>query len=386
MSNAKVISLAVKPYQVSHLCFDVDGIVYEVKAKLGMEVKEFMFSNIYNLLDSKPTLQDYPARLLYNSGNVNNYVYDSALAILRGEDRAVLLDRAITARENAYFTKYANSSNIISAMNEYYSPVIAGSKIGRLATLKTLANEQQALLAQAYANDGRTGVVRGTETSLYSQMNTNETSEQPGPERDVDTFSSGSANQTQTISTKDYAYRIPYFECAAQNERAQISLTDEYFAQFMYTQSFPNLSTIFSNELAMIDSDVQRLQLAYLATYLMSPIRGTVTGVYKNPGDAVRAGEPVVRVENNYEVFLLATLVYRGLIAVGSTVMVETKLFDSSSPVLQVKGTVVSARGRSRDDQWDAVIRCVNVKEDLSGLFFPLNYHFDYDDTTLSIG
>ena len=75
-------------------------------------------------------------------------------------------------------------------------------------------------------------------------------------------------------------------------------LIDQQFSQLMYTQNLPYLATVFRNELNSIDSNVFRLQVSYLDTILMSPINGTVTGVYKNPGDAVQAGQPVIRVED----------------------------------------------------------------------------------------
>ncbi len=72
----------------------------------------------------------------------------------------------------------------------------------------------------------------------------------------------------------------------------------------MSVQNLPYLNAVFDNELNSIDADVYRLQIAYLNTILMSPIPGTITGVYKNPGEAVRAGEPVIRIENNTAVLL----------------------------------------------------------------------------------
>ena len=61
----------------------------------------------------------------------------------------------------------------------------------------------------------------------------------------------------------------------------------------MYSQKFQNLEQVFQNELNSIDGDVYRLQIAFLSTILMSPINGIVTGVYKNPGEAVRRVNPL---------------------------------------------------------------------------------------------
>ena len=127
---------------------------------------------------------------------------------------------------------------------------------------------------------------------------------------------------------------------------------------------------------------------AYLNTILMSPIPGVVTGVYKNPGEAVRAGEPVIRVENYTVILLEATLIFRGLISIGQTVTVTTALFDASvGQPTSTSGVVVAARGKSDDDQWHVIVECKNM--DTSNPpkpIFPLGYRFDYDDTTVTIG
>jgi hypothetical protein len=177
---------------------------------------------------------------------------------------------------------------------------------------------------------------------------------------------------------------VPIVEAAAQRARAKISLLDEGFALFMSTLNLPNLAQVFQNELNSIDNDVFRLQIAFLNTILMSPIAGTITGVYKYPGDAVKAGETVFRVEDNSTIYLVGTVVYRGPIVIGSTVTVQTPLFDSSSLPTTLKGNVVSARGQRDDDTWDLIVKCSNLNSSNEPIF-PLGYRFDYDNTTVSI-
>jgi hypothetical protein len=188
----------------------------------------------------------------------------------------------------------------------------------------------------------------------------------------------------QTIVTTDYGYRVPYLENIAQFERAQISLIDEQFAQFMAGQNLPYLAAVFQNELQMIDSDVFRMQIGYLNTILMSPIPGIVTGIYKHPGDPVQPGEPVVRVESNSEILVMATLVYPGPIALGATLTVKTQLFGVAGPPTPITGPIVSVRGKREDDHWEVIARCGNL--DPGGKpILPFGYHFDFDDTTVAI-
>ena len=135
-----------------------------------------------------------------------------------------------------------------------------------------------------------------------------------------------------------------------------------------------------------IDADVYRLQIAYLNTILMSPIPGLVTGVYKNPGEAVKAGEPVIRVENFSMILLEATLIFRGPILVNQTIVtVETALFGASGPPTSISGVVVAARGHSDDDQWRLIIHCDKNLDTNNNPIFPLGYHFDFDDTRVTI-
>ena len=90
----------------------------------------------------------------------------------------------------------------------------------------------------------------------------------------------------------------------------------------------------------------------------MSPIPGRVTGIYKNAGDWVRAGEPVIRVEDNRTILLVARLRYRDPIVINpdptvmvpnSIMRVSTHLFDDpASTPTPITGRVVAARGAAR--------------------------------------
>jgi biotin carboxyl carrier protein len=428
MSAAKPVSLSVRPYKVSHLCFEVDGILELTTplAELGTMVPAFDFPAFYAILGGVPTVPGHPSQLIYNFPEIDAAVAPFALAALRSEQRKASLNKAINNRQNAYYAKYANVPAIISRIDSSYSPSIVGSKMQRLEVLSALSEDQWTELKGAYTIDGRTGVVRTTNSLLTSSTRssgdsttnartdelsisnpvgpgtfaappadaswTGVTATGSGPEEsDLQlgsnqgtSSSSGQAFETQQIANTDYSYRTPYYEAAAQYERAQISLIDQQFAQFMATQNLPYLAQVFKNELQNIDSDVFRLQIAYLNSVLMSPIAGTVTGVYKHPGDSVRAGEPVLRIEDNGTIFLMATVVYRGPIAIGSTVTVQTKLFGASPLPAPLTGSVVSVRGHRDDDTWDLIVKCNNL-DAASKPIFPLGYHFDYDDTTVTI-
>jgi hypothetical protein len=446
MTNAKVISLVTHPLQVTHLCFAVDGILQETSASLGASVSPFDFTLFYDRLTSPgaasgilpggiPTIPPDHSRPLYDAKKLQAYVAPFRLASLRAEPAKAALAQALSARQNAFYAKYGNAANIIAIIKQNYDVTLVGAKTSkpdRLAKLAKLAQQQATALEAAYKRDGRDDVVTKTHSVLLSETDStglsdtsgkrNEeivgvTGDNVGSHQDLAplpaggdllpnegvyggtsqsiTFqegstgdhatSSGHAFERQSINNTDYGYRMPYVESQAQNERAQISLIDEGFAEYMSWQNLGNLDTVFANELLSIDNDVYQYQIAFANTILMSPIAGTVTVLYKYPADAVRAGEPVLRVENNTEVFLSASLVSRGRIAVGDSATIETTLFDTPGPAkTTITGEVVAVRGQRDDDRWDVIIKCANL-DGAGAAILPPGYHFDYDDTTVTL-
>lgn len=467
MGTAKVLALSARPSKASLLCFEMGGVLEQLGPQLGDTVTPFDFTTFYAGLGA--TAVGDASLLVFNSAGIlaAPAVAASTLAALRAEPRKAALDRAVNLRQNAFFAKYANVPTIVTTAVNLYG---AGpnAKPARLQNLSTLAQQQADQLAAAYTADGRTGVVRTTNSSLSSTTNTLDASSSSGQSTSstntsASTTSSGQQNlesiggshfptaglgagafpgppplgggfigdtisnpsspdvsvsvqegttggtatqtssssgsqsgtqsstgqayavETQSIVNTDYSYRVPSIESQAQNQRAQISLIDQQFAQFMTGQNLPNLSTVLQNELSAIDRGVNQLQVGFLNTILMSPIAGIVTGIYKNPGDCVRPGEPVIRVEDNSTMFLLATFIHRGPIQLGDTVNISTELFDAGGAPTALSGTVVAVRNRGDDDQWELVILCANPLDGAGNLTFPIGYIFDYDTTTASV-
>ncbi len=422
---AKVISLSVRPLQASHLCFNTDGIIGDPildangdpVASLGAVVAPalgpnnsvpggasavlFNFDSFYQTLSNRPTVSGNDSLLEYDATNIVSYTKPYALATLRAEGRKLALRKAINARQNAFYAKYGTNqqTQIINTMNGYYSNSNSDSKPARLSRLSSMLDQQWNELDQQYQNDHRTGVVKTTSITSISNTVSGQFVE------NVNLLGGGfpvppqSENWTAELAPADvsltqesgagisnvmgYGYRIPSIEDHAKYERAKVNLIDQQFAQFMAGQTLPNLKQIFENELESIDMDVCRLQVSVLDTILMSPIAGTITGVYKKPGDFVRAGEPVIRVEDSSTVLLVAKLVFPGAITIGDTMTISTTLYDGSILDPAITGTVVAVRGQKEDDHWEVIVKYSNIG---GGSFtLPLGYHFDYDDTTVTI-
>jgi hypothetical protein len=172
MGTAKVVSLSVRPAEVSHLCFEVDGILEKLNTGLGGDVIPFDFPHFFNILRSRMTVPGEPhgdpSSLLYNSLAIQMFTKPATLASLRAERNKAMLDKAMMARQNAFLSKYANAEDVIRKMNDYYSSDVIGSKPQRLASLAVLSERQAQALSEAYAADSRTGVVKRTSSYLSS--------------------------------------------------------------------------------------------------------------------------------------------------------------------------------------------------------------------------
>jgi hypothetical protein len=388
---ARPVSLTVRPLHVSHLCFEVGGILGRSFAELGTKVSAFDFDHLYkSFRDANKAHAIDPGRLPFDSDGIDAQTITTnlvgrrpfALAALRAEPVKAALNKAIHARENAFITKYGGVAAIADVMRKIIP--FRGKQINRLSEL---SNGQRRLLNAAYEKDpDRSGVVTTTINTSDATSKNDGTSKTKSPDANERSTQEATSQTTEhhTVVSKNIEFRVPLFENLARDERAQISLGHEVVAFVSETHYLDRLEEVFKNELASIDADVNQLQVAYLNTILLSPIDGIVTGVYKNPGDSVSAGEPVFRVENNADVLIVASVVCRGPIVVGSMLQVETTLFDSPTSPVKIEAEVVAARRQGEDDQWEVIAKRSNL--DATGkIIFPLGYHFDYDNTKVAM-
>ena len=407
---AKPLSLTVRPLHVANLCFEVGGILGQSFAELGAKVSAFDFDSLYKSFRAAGTLQGNPGRLEFDSVRIDGVTKPPvpstpagpfALAALRAEPVKAALNKAILSRENAFITKYGGIAAIADAMRK-----LIPARGLLINNLSFLSDKMKTTLNAAYeqAPDFK-NVVTKTITNIVSRHH-----EEPFVTKATEVSDQGvitasrvfhekvvsainlsgvdpaGACEFQRVENTGYEFRVPTLENFARNERAQIEIGREAIAFVSETHFLDRLEDVFKNELASIDADVNQMQVAYLNTILMSPIDGIVTGVYKNPGDPVAAGEPVFRVENNDDILIVARISCRGPIMIDSMLHVETALFDRPDPRVKIDAQVVAARGQGEDDQWEVIAKCSNVDPaDKTKNIFPLGYSFDYDDTDVSI-
>ncbi|MCX4826221.1 HlyD family efflux transporter periplasmic adaptor subunit [Streptomyces sp. NBC_01142] len=317
------------------------------------------------------------SRLVWDAGNILTAVQTHVLSGLRAEHMKVDLDSAIGMRQNAYIATY--SEPMVGHTRRVYfdNPTDQSAVLHRLIEeLEIHTKLQSRSLDLAYQQDGLFGqaVKKAFTDTTFSGI----VREPTGDVRFENTSKSVS-------EAKGFEYRIPSDENAIRSIRARIGQRQELLSA-MRMRALCERPETFTNELAALDAQVRKLQVAYIDTLLVSPIPGVVTGVFRNTGDFVSAGQPVVRVEDDSAVYLVGTIKYRGMLKLNSQVAVTTKLFDDPvSQQTRIEGSVTSIRGHdSVDEQWEVLVRCSN-RTPSGAPILPLNYNFDFDSTIVEV-
>lgn len=392
MLPAKPVFMEVRPFQVSHLCFEVGGILGQSFVELGTKVFAFNSREFYVKLQ---TFGPFDSHFIDDNLNLDDQL---VLASLRAESLRVALDKAIHLRANAFITKYGKAAEIASLFK-----ASASDKSTRLTRLSQRSQQRTDKLLLAYQHSGRdeTDVVMKTHTDIVAishegpimttttvvdekTTTSNAAHKFDISANEVKNHDLAEAVETQSIDNFGYDFRMPFIEEDMRNDRDQNTIADQKISLFLQSHYLDRLEEVFANELASIDADINRMGLAYLGTILLSPINGIVTGVYKNPGDSVSAGEPVFRVEDDGVVLIVANVVCRGPVFIGQVLSITTTLFDGTGSLVSVSATIVAARGQGDDDQWEVIGKVANI--DAAGKkIFPLGYRFDNDITQVTI-
>jgi hypothetical protein len=426
----KIRSLQVRPIQSSDLSFDVPGVLgnqNQTSAKLGARVTRF---DVGAFIATFGTV-DGAGRMVFNSQKIRTDLSSANLFSLRNELPEANVEQAIAQRELSVMEKYKHRTRIAAAMRKVYpdDSTAAAAKLKRLEDLKRLSTQQMMALKAAYENTQSNGVISdsitttrntGAVTSLTlltpvamkntahrievrdspANSNHNIGESQVIPQafatnkwKDIETaelaFPSQKTTSTNDLthvsSTRNTEFRHPFLENLIQDLRSQINLQDELLMNETFSFRVPEIEAIIGKELEAIDWEVRKAQIRYAQTFLVAPISGIVTAIYKDVGETVQPGEPVLRIENDEKVLLVGIVQHRGLLKVGNTVRVRTgNLYEggaSNTPKTEFTGPIVAVRGHDADDdEWDLIIECDNTNRAL-----PINYHFDRDTTEFVI-
>lgn len=171
-----------------------------------------------------------------------------------------------------------------------------------------------------------------------------------------------------------------------RHHRLQSDLMQEELSDALYAFRVNNLLDIWQNELKALDLEVQKFQISFIRTFLLPPFPGVITAVYKDVGESVQAGEPVVRIEDNAQLLLVGMINFRGMLRLGDKMTIKTNDLFEDNQVLEIKDVeIVSIRGHDSDnDVWDVILQCNNPKDAGGELILPINYNFDRDNVTIT--
>lgn len=193
-------------------------------------------------------------------------------------------------------------------------------------------------------------------------------------------FSQETATDASQFTTPQQDNEISFLD-------KKLAVEEQFLQHQLFAFQIPYLRRLMDNEFDNIDDEIAKLQVGLTRSYLTSPFPGIVTAVYKDVGEAVAAGERVIRVENNDELLLVGRIHCRGAIYVGATAEIDTNHLYESNQSLKITGVkVVSIRGHDvDDDEWDIILSCKNPVGQNGRKILPINYHFDKGTTSLSI-
>lgn len=410
--NGKVRSLTVRPIQSVDLAFEMPGMISFQdfdKAKLGERINKPNLENeIYRFLNEA----DQSSGLFkYDAESILDKLKGFVLFTLNNRALRASLKQAILLRANGFLEKYQYISKIQTFYNEVYANGDASkSKIERLKILSQKHEEKITELVGKYNELRKNVVFEAKSTVKITPLATNtpshtigvSTSQHTVPdvtskpqilkggswknlESETDLGSKDNAtllSEETTTELVDLKYPLKDEEIALQ--RIQLEIQDELLKHQLIALKVQNLTQVMNNELQLLEIDITRLQNALLQTLLISPISGIITAIYKDVGETVNPGEPVIRIENDDELLIVGFIQYRGLLKVQQEVTLVTKIFESDE-TKEITGKLVAIRGHDADDdEWDVIVRYSNADKPEDRII-PINYHFDKDTTELYI-
>lgn len=430
--SAKVRAVAARPCQSADLAFNMPGVLALQNfdhngrtglCKIGGSVSAFdIDTTIYDHLgDTLPQSGNRPARarLEYDSQRIKTVLATHYLFALRNAPLAAELEQLIIRRENAFMDRFMHASTIKQIHQDVFPTVVT-----RLEELSSLSTQRKNQLDHAYSNhttpDGTAapvGVVKKVEQRSFSEpvaMKSHAASAETAgfvTSKGFDPQDAGKHVQTQQAEdtqssphklngntwvpiddefqnqrseADQVAFSHPPLDNKMTDSQLQLSVMLERMKQRLEGLRVTHLDRIIENELRAMDQEIRRIQLNFAHTFLHSPMNGVITAIYKDLGESVAAGEPVLRIENDTTVYLIGTIIAKGALSVGQQCtifsddfMESGQPFKSDAMTLGVSGELLAVRGHSRDnDEWEVLIEVANRRSDGSTIF-PLHYEFD---------
>lgn len=438
--EAKVRSFYVRPIHSVDLSFNTAGILSTRSplARLGAPISSFDPTDVRTALETK----DENGRHTYDSARIAAAFNSTFLFTLRNDVLGASLRQSIAQRQMAFLEKYKHKAQIIAALQKLYPANLQDptGKVNRLQALSKLSADRKDAIQTQYQADPNiawAGVLKESAVSTWANQGAGVATTMLTPvamKTDAYTITVNGGGQSSTHSTPDVIsepeaaqsgawnplrggdlsfraqqtttdmtavkqtttsrgteFRHPTFENSMRDQRAQVDLQDELLLHTTYSYRVPDMDKIIDCELEVIDQEVLKNQLRFMQTFLYSPVSGVVTTIYKDLGEAVQPGEPVLRVENDDRVLLVGLVQYRAALQLHQRIELTTNGVFESGDRLRITGEVVSVRGHDADsDVWDVIVEADNSHELVlngrtSQVKLPINYQFDRKSTVAEV-
>ena len=254
MATGKSVNLRVRPVNSVDLAFPVDGVISrQSQTLLGSRVSGLDVEVLYGMLGQ--TAQGDSSRLEFDSERILNYLQNvngqdpwvTLLSRLRGASEAADLDRMVMMRQNAYLTSY--SPEVLKEVRRVYYDDNRDQTAVRHKLLKAIESKAK------HINDSL--------TSGYKQKNW-----------DNKLFSNARAESyTDATNFESYEFRFPSAEKDLRYLHSRAAVRQEFLNAWRMSEMCRFENTTFPNEVGAIDRSIQRLQCAYINTFLFRPSR-----------------------------------------------------------------------------------------------------------------
>jgi hypothetical protein len=416
-------SMHVQACQSADVSFNMPGVIAlqnfdqptrKGPASIGTEVAKFDIENV--VYARIADLEADGVRPKYNSSAIRGLLApaDKApyLFALRNEGLAASLDQAIEQRAATFLDKYKYAQDLMEMLKSYLPDVVLQLD-GLLVDLKA---RFEAVGTQLQKEPDLAGAVRTISETISPVIvtATGRLPTDPAPNieattiveikdaTDKDKTVQKQVTQGFTVTTpmirdggnwtipkgnepviwtqrvKSQSVTHPLLDLQIAQRQNVIAVLKEEMQNRTVLQKLPTMAASLLAELKAIDLGVRSLQLNYVHTFLTAPLNGRITAIYKDVGENVEPGEPVLRIENDSTVFFVGKLRWRAPLWPGKAMKVKLKsIFEQEGFDKTIDAKVLSVRGHSADnDEWDIVAEAANPEVDGHRLL-PLNYQLD---------
>ena len=428
------------PGIISHHNFDQNS--RQGPAFLGERVKAFDFQRqVYDKLSENVHDETTGAvRLKYDSAAIRGLMSKRTdlpfLYALRNEGLGASLDQMIARREAAVLDRFMHQKGIKDLMVS-----VVPDTIESLGDMRSAILQRSREIEEAYKKDGKTGVEKSStiltsiprqrtdsnsESLPIAMVSTPFEGEQPKPGKisteilegsgtDVaqthrsdrtasvpmtrheggwatpdgffvsqHTVSETSSTDQQKMDTPYQAYLHPILDNVIASRQQRVAVNEEKLRNGVLALKLPHMERILARELESIDLEIRALQVNFAHTYLMPPIDGIVTAIYKDVGESVEPGEPVIRIENDFFVMLFGRIQFKEPLWPGREITVNIGSVFETTKNQPLECRIVSVRGHeSDDDEWEVILEAKNPDTGDGRPLLPINYQLDPDTATI---